>query len=236
MGNEQQSKKISEHIFEIRYKPNPEFLDYRGIYVKGVSNLLGLTHWKIDENRVDLSDEMSNIKAFVSFRNFGISINESCDKNYFPNQANKLVRYLLTQKPFTNPIFITRIGVRTRVAYSFEIGFEKLLETYTNKIFTLTDEVRQILDNKIVDVSLPIFFKTEKGQLNTQSSPMTGDQLRDYFPNRVDLPDVAMYFDLDYWKEPNQDLRIDTITSLIKDYSIESWNIIEQIAVLLGGQ
>lgn len=236
MGNEQRSKNISEHILEIRYKPNPEFLDYRGIYVNGISSLLGLTQWKIDDNRVDLSDEINVIKAFVSFRNFGISINESCDKNYFPNQANKFVNYLLNQKPFGNPIMINRIGIRTRIAYSLDIDFEKLLEIYTTKFFSLTTEVRRILNYKITDVSLPIFFAADKGQLNTQTSPMTSDQLRDYFPNRLEYPDVAMYFDLDYWKEPKKELKAETITSIIKNYSIESGNIIDKLMSLLGGQ
>lgn len=234
MGDEKRPATISEHILEVRYKPNPEFLDYRGSYTKGISNLLSLNHWKIDNNRVDIYNDDNSLRAFISFRNFGLIIQNSYDKNYFPNQANKFVRYILSQKTFKNPPFITRLGVRSRFAFPSTTDFDTLLENYISKYFSLSEKAKGIFKDKVVDAGLPIYFQTEIGQINTQSGPMNKDQLVEFFPNTPNLPDVALYIDLDYWKEPKKDLSEDNITHLIKEYSINSWNFYEQITSLIS--
>jgi hypothetical protein len=234
MSDTQKLQYISEHVLEIRYTPNPVFLDYRGVFAKAVSGLLNLQHWRIDENRADIFNEDQSMRAFVSFNNFGLVIQNSYDKIYFPNLANKLVKYVLSQKPFSSPIFINRIGVRSRFAYKVNLDFQTLLNNYQSKYFTISPATQEIYNSDVVDAGLFLTLKTKKGNLNSQSGPMATEQLATFFPNAKELPEVSFYSDIDYWKEPKKEMDTNSITSLIKDFSLSSWEITENIVKLVS--
>lgn len=230
MAESQKQNHISEHILEIRYKPNPQFLDYRGTFSEAVAQLLGLNHWRIDENRVDVFNDNKTTKGFVSYNNFGLVIQDSYDKNYFPNQANKLIKYVLSQKPFANPIVVNRIGVRARFAFEAKLEFQALLDKFRSRYYTLSDKVGEIFNGEPIDAGLFLNFKSKLGMINTQSGPMNKKQLSAYFPDAsVELPEVSYYLDLDYWKEPKQEISNDAITSTVKDFSFTSWDQIYSI-------
>lgn len=225
--------RISEHVLEVRYTPTPEFLDYRGVFAKAISALLQLKHWKIVDNRIDIFDEGQTTRAFVSFRNFGLVVQNSYDKSYFPNQANKLVKFLLSQKPFTDPIHLDRIGVRSRFAYHVDCDYSTLLQRYRSNYYSINDKAISIYGSEAIDVGLFITLKNVNGKMNSQTGPMPKEQLATFFPNEKELPDVSIYSDIDYWNEPNKDLSSGQLAKYIKDYSTTSWEIIEQLTELV---
>ncbi len=48
---------LNAHTLEVRYKPNPKILDYRGTWAELISNHMNLSEWKIIENRIDIYDK-----------------------------------------------------------------------------------------------------------------------------------------------------------------------------------
>jgi len=231
-----QSMHISEHIVEIRYKPNPQFLDYRGSFSTGLANELNLPHWRIDSNRIDVFNDQNSVKGFVSFNNLGLVIQDSCNRDFFSNQANKLIKYVLSQKPFVDPLSVVRIGVRSRFAFFTDMDFVALNEKYRTKYFTVSDEISKIYNNEIVDSGLFLNFKNRGYLINSQSGPMEKPQIKSYFPiERDDLPDAAFYVDLDYWKEPKKGVSIRDLVFCVKDFSFLGWDTAESIWKHMNG-
>ncbi len=224
---------ISESILEFRYAPNPKILDYRGTWAELVSNLMELNEWRITENRIDVYDKENLRKAFVSFKNAGIVIKNSPTRNYFPDQGNKLLRFLLEQKPFGNPIWVGRIGVRTKFATAFEGDFSDLLSRFMERFLSLTPAAIDALSAEVIDIGVPINLRTNYGMLNLTSGPMRSDELKRFFDIEDRLPAVALYFDLDYWKEPKELLESKESIKIVKLYAEEIWDIHERLRTLI---
>jgi len=226
---------ISEHLIEIRYNPNPKILDYRGTWAEAVSRLMQLSEWRIDANRVDVSDKENIRRVFVSFKNAGMVINNSSNRNFLPGQSGKFLRFLFDQEAFGQKIFIKRIGVRGRFATAFGGEYKELLDLYTSRFVSLTDEAINALDAEVIDFGGPINFSTKIGNLNSMSGPMPKKQLQHFFSSiKIDkLPEIAFYLDLDYWKRPEKEMNGREITDLTKRYAEEIWDIHERIQTLV---
>ena len=82
---------INEYTLEIRYRPNPKILDFRGSWAEAISAHMKLPEWSILENRVDIYDDKTKERAFVGFRNAGYVAQDTPTRNYF---ADKTSRYL----------------------------------------------------------------------------------------------------------------------------------------------
>jgi hypothetical protein len=52
---------LNEHVLEVRYKPNPKVLDYRGTWAESISDHMKLPEWRIVENRIDIYDKKIRI-------------------------------------------------------------------------------------------------------------------------------------------------------------------------------
>ncbi|MGB9627770.1 MAG: hypothetical protein ACPL6D_03840 [Thermodesulfobacteriota bacterium] len=102
---------INEHIFEIRYKPNPKVLDYRGSWAEAISEHMQLPDWRILENRIDVYNEKIGERALVGFRNAGFVTRNTPIKKYFPERTIKFFRYVLYLNGFGKILFVERIGV-----------------------------------------------------------------------------------------------------------------------------
>ncbi len=48
---------ISEAVFEIRFKPNPKVLDFRGVWAEQISKHMNLSEWRIDTNLIEIHDK-----------------------------------------------------------------------------------------------------------------------------------------------------------------------------------
>lgn len=224
---------MKEYIAEIRYTPNPKVLDYRGTWVEMVKRLMQLPKWRIIENRIDVHDENETMRAFVSFRNSGLVVQDSPTRNYFPDQAIKLMRFLLQQEAFGTSITVPRLGVRLRAATAFDGSFSELLERYTSRYLTLSSQAQGIIGAKTIDIGASVNFTSDVGRINTTCGPMEEKQLKQYFPTRREVPSVALYIDLDYYKEPNTEMSIGDISGLIKRFSEDLWDIQDKLSVLV---
>jgi len=226
---------ISESIFEIRYTPNSKILDYRGTWAELVSHLMELSEWNITGNRIDVFDKEMNRRAFVSFKNAGVVIKNTPTKNYFPEQGNKLLRFLFKQEPFGDPLWVGRIGVRSRFATAFNGGFNDLLRLYMERFLSLTSGAKDVFAAEITDIGGPVNLHTNQGKINSNSGPMQKDQLKQFFDVEDELPEVALYFDLDYWKEPKELVEGKDVMKIVKSYAEEIWDIHERVRTLIFG-
>jgi hypothetical protein len=201
-----------------------------------------LPHWRIDDNRIDVFDnyETETLHAFISFKNAGFVMHNDSNvteitRNFFPDQGNKLLRFLFEQQSFGNPVFVERVGVRARFATAFDGSFSDLLQRYSTRIITLTPEAQEAFKAELRDSAGPMNFSTPKGNLNTNSGPMEMKQLSQFFGFTTQLPEVAFFIDLDYWKRPQVEIDGKEILKMVKAYVDEIWDVHERIrAIVLG--
>jgi hypothetical protein len=224
---------IRESVLEIRYTPNSKILDYRGTWAELVSSLMVLSEWRISQNRIDVFDKEETRRGFVSFKNAGIVIRNAPTRDYFPDQANKLLRFLFEQKPFGNPLWLGRIGVRTRFATAYEGDFNSLLGRYKDRFLNISPEALNTWGAEIIDIGGPVNFRTSQGYLNSMSGPMRKEELKRFFDFEDNLPEVALYFDLDYWKEPKSLIEGREAMRIVKLFAEESWDTHERLRTLI---
>jgi hypothetical protein len=233
MGKNGTPISVSEHLLEIRYKPNPKILDHRGAWVQLISSELAFSEWLIVENRVDIFDKPNKERVFVGFRNAGFTAYDVPTANYFPDKALKFLRFLFTLDGFENPIYLERIGVRYKFITPFNKGFEDLRERYSSRYLTLTDKSKGAFSAKLVDIGGSLNFVDSLGNFNTGSGPMAKEQMSQFINRQGNYPEVGLYFDIDYWSKPNKDVDSNELLRLIKAFASECWNRHDQIRRLI---
>jgi hypothetical protein len=225
---------INEQLVEIRYKPNPTILDYRGSWVEAISNHMQLTEWKIDINRIDSFDKQNTQHVFVSFKNAGSTFQDTKTKNYLSDKTNKFLKFLFEQPAFGKELHIFRIGVRGRFASTFDGKYDDLLQLFQSNYFTLSGPALEAFNAEVKDIGLPINYTTDHGNINSVIGPMPKAQLEKNFSqnNREPFPESSLYVDLDYWIRPDEILQESVIRQKIKIFSEEIWEIHDRIQAI----
>jgi len=234
---EQDLKEFKEHVVEIRYKANPRILDHRGTCAELISEHMELPHWQIDENRIDVFSTDQDLHGFVGFKNDGLTARNAPTRNFFPDKAVKLLRYVFQLKEFGDPIHVERIGVRSRFCTPFEGKFDELRERYSSRFLRLTHEGAAAIGKtaKLIDIGGPLNFADRLGNFNTMSGPMVKKQFSEFFTKAKDFPDVGLYFDIDYFLKPDRKVGSKEIVGNVKDFSFEAWDRHERLRNLIIG-
>ncbi len=226
-------KVLSEHIFELRYKVLAQILDIRGILAENMRELMNFVHWRITENRIELrdSDEQNKESGFISYKNCGYVILRPDTRNFFQDKAIKFLKNLLSIDGFIlNPI--TRIGVRSTFIIPYEGSFDSLCKIIYEK-FYVDKNINQLFNAEIVDVGASLNFKSKIGFYNTTTGPMKKDQMKQFLKKHDDLPEISLFFDIDYFKNDLGKINENEIYNLIKRYSTRSWEIMDNIKPLI---
>lgn len=237
MTNENKLTLFCEQVFEFRYSPIAKVLDHRGTWAQQLAKEMKMEHWRITDNRLDVFDKGYARSGFVGFRNSGYSMVNPSTRNLFPEQAVKLIKAMFHLPSFDSQLPITRIGVRGRFCTSFLGDFEVLLGRYCDKGFTISEEVKCALNPRaeIIDVGIPVNFKCGSEYFNIISGPMKDAQIQQVFPEREVNIEVGLYFDIDYWKEPNESLECSSVCSLVSNYSALVWDYHARFRELIMG-
>lgn len=227
---------LNEHILELRYKPNPKVLDYRGSWAEAISDHMKLPKWRIVENRIDIYNEENRDHAFVGFRNAGFVAYNTSTKNYFPDKAVKFFKYLFTLTGFEKKPYVERIGVRSKFCRKHEGSFDELREKYVSNYLSLTDSAKKIIDAKLLDIGGPLNFADKYGNFNTMSGPMTDEQMPQFFEGAKEFPTVGLYFDIDYWLMPKKEVDEQEIIKHITNFTNSAWDRFDSISRLIFGE
>lgn len=227
----------NEHVLEIRYKPNPRVLDYRGTWAEQISEHLGLAQWRIIENRIDIFSENQVEHAFVGFRNAGFTASDTPTKNFFSDKATKLFRFLFTLDAFGDSLHVERLGVRSRFCTSFAESFEELTRLFSTRYLTIAPAARDAIGQsaKLIDIGAPLNFVDKLGNFNTMCGPMTKTQLATFFRKDTGFPEVGFFYDIDYFIRLGKIMSGKDVLAAISGFSNEAWERHDRVkAVVLG--
>lgn len=227
---------INEQILEIRYKPNPKVLDYRGSWAEAISDHMKLPEWRILENRIDIFNESNRDRVFVGFKNAGFVTHNAPTKNYFSDKAVKVFRFLFTLTGFDKTPFIERIGVRSKFCKEYEGTFDELREKYVSNYLCLTDKAKKIMDAKLMDIGGQLNFADRYGNFNTMSGPMISAQMAQYFEATEEFSKVGLFFDIDYWLKPEKTMDSQEILKTIEQFANSGWDKYESATKVIWGE
>lgn len=226
-------KCLNEYIFEIRYKPNPKILDFRGAWAEQISDLMKFSEWRIIENRIDIFDKSSKNRAFVGFKNAGFISNDVPTANYFPDRTIKFLKFILDLDGFNAPLYVDRVGVRQKSYTEFSKGFDELLSRYSTRYLILSEKLKNIMGAKLIDIGGPLNFADKYGNFNTMSGPMNDDQARQFLNKQEVLPKIGLYIDIDYWQKPKEIVQNEKLLKLISTYTSKCWEKQQSITELI---
>ncbi|OGF56525.1 MAG: hypothetical protein A2452_07360 [Candidatus Firestonebacteria bacterium RIFOXYC2_FULL_39_67] len=229
-------KEINSCVCEIRYKPNSKVLDYRGTWAEMISKHLQLPDWKIIENRLDVYDNKSMEQAFVGFRQMGMACNNAPTKNYFPEKVNKLISFVMKLDGFGASIHVERIGIRIRFCSDIDKKFSDLKDLYLSKYVNINADAKKTINAELVDTGINLNFKDSIGSFNTISGPMEKAQIQQFFENRKpeEIPEVGLYYDVDYFINPDKVLSSQDVINDVKKLGEGCWQRFEEIKGIIG--
>ncbi|MBZ5632015.1 MAG: hypothetical protein LAO55_02700 [Acidobacteriia bacterium] len=225
----------SQFVFEIRYKPNAKLLDCRGKSAESIAAHLGLPHWLIVENRLDVFDAEQTTRLFVSFRNAGYVQENPPTNHFFSDNCVKAFKFISTVDGFESPLSVERLGIRLRALTPFLGSMTELVNRYKARYYGFKSEAETALDGELVDIGGALNFKGKFGNFNTNGGPMPAEQAKSYFPKALELPDVGLFMDIDYWTKPNKAMTTDEITKTIRQFSTECIQKHARVADLILG-
>lgn len=217
---------ISEHVLELRYKPDSRVLDQRGSLAASFSEYLKLSEWRITQNRVDVYDKEQTTRVFASFRNAGVVVRNPTDSENFPRLASKFVNFLSRQRPFNKTFPLVRLGVRSRFGFASQLPFSDLFGRFSNRVIDIQPEVRETIGGVPIDIAFPMDFDAPNGRIHSNSGPMESEQLRTFFGFHPQerLPEVALYIEFDYSARPQGNTSATEIISALRDYAARNWD------------
>jgi hypothetical protein len=224
---------INEQVLEIRYKPEARVLDHRGTWADQLQHQFNLSEWQITENRVDVYDKENSKRLFIAFRNAGCTLRNS-GQTSFIQLTQSFLRFLFRQS-FFRTLQVERIGVLGRFARRYNGSFENLLRIYKERVYSIRPEVERAFAAELVDIGSPLDFRTAQGEIHSATGPMKKEQLRQFFDFVKEPPDVALYFQIDYFLKPDslQEMNHNQVIDLVASYIEGNWIRYEHFSELI---
>jgi len=190
-------KKISNHVVEVRYKPNPTFLDKRGEIANSLIRK-EFNHWNITANRIKFTNEKNkDVFAFIGFKNLGFSSNYPNKISYFLKNAQEFIKSAWDHFPSDK---ITRVGVRSEYFINAE-SFHNAFDSYKNGFVNLEKVGFEKLTENLVDIGIALDFAYENNLLHIVTGPMKKEEFKSIFNESKPTFKAAYFIDVDFFRE-----------------------------------
>ena len=88
---------------------------------------------------------------------------------------------------------------------------------------------------ELLDIGSPLNYRDQHGRFNTVSGPMVTDEFRRFFQKDQGFPPVGLFYDIDYFKESNAELKSDEIVHVLSEFAATAWDRHERIRTLILG-
>jgi hypothetical protein len=226
---------FSEHIVEVRYKPNPELLDRRGERATALLEALEFEHWEVADRVVRVTRADKKESAFVAYHNAGMTCQDLRDGKEFGEKAKFFCRLLGDLPGIAKVVPVNRLGVRSKFLQLFDGSFEALRELVMAQWVDLRPAYLKALGGSVEDVGAPFIMKDTVGNYNTSGGPMKQEQAMRFLPREHDLPAVSLYFDIDYWWTPKAEVDFKEIAEKAGQFAEAGWDKYVRVTGLLEG-
>ncbi len=179
MSNKPDTVKTGKCLFEVRFDPALELLDFRGGLATHLISELGLDAYKISENRIDVTktDKLEAV-YFVSTHNAGFQLENTTKIENAKETVNKFINALISFDKF-HPKKIMRLGARWQhFTFKRSYTFEMIKTAFQTNVANPTPKiVSGFSGESIFDIGLPLRLQGDGYKCHVMSGPMKNDQL-----------------------------------------------------------
>ena len=112
-------------------------------------------------------------------------------------------------------------------------AFDELLARFISKYGGPKESADRLLGGKLQDILLVLERADSLGNFRCNSGPMPRAQLSQFFQDRKDMPEVSLFFEVDYWLRPSKPLSHDQIIAQIREFADAGWSKFEVIRELV---
>jgi len=227
----------SEHVVEVRYKPNPVLLDRRGLRVGELAKSMGYEHWQVVGDQVVKAARSDNKEwAFVGYRNAAITCQDLGSGEEFGQRATTFCRTLYGLPDFGARTVVTRLGVRSRFLKEYQGTFDSLRDLFVEKCVRFTERFRAAIEASVEDVGAPVVGKDKHGTFNMSSGPMKQEQAKGFLVREHDLWPVSLYVDIDYWEAPKNEIDVGQLARMVSIFAEQGWRKYNNMLAVLEGK
>jgi len=181
----------------------PAFFDSKSklldlLYKDSKTKKNNFEHWQLTDDRVILFDADKSRNFFVSFQNCGYTRFNAPTENYARDQILKYAGEVFDY--FGDAIeTVLRVGYRETRVNPVE-DFDSLSQRLIQNFVKTDGSFFKSLNCPMYDVALfPMVFKHGSNKFQVTLGPMKKDQLQTVWEGGDDLPDQALFADVDYY-------------------------------------
>ena len=208
------------YIVEIRYLPDPSFLDKRGSIAKQITSE-EFKDWLILENTIELRNDSG--KMFITYERVGFSTTDT-DLEKYINKLEQILKILGDLPP-------VRWGVRAYLVSPSKKQFSNLLNQYQGKYLKVNEQF-SALGGELKDVGVSYVFEKDHNSYHLTIGPMNDEQATLLFPKQK-IGKSNNFLDIDIYRENDQfygaDYRASRIIDFVKAEIIEIQNISKEL-------
>ena len=228
-------KNYVQQVFELRYEPYIDMLDRRGFLTDLLSKKLKMPEWIVGNDRIDITSKDKKERCFISYKELGYALKNPGSHSHFQDRTTKFLNIMSDSGSHFQLNSIKRLGVRSNYLIGYEGKFEELLKIFKKSYLNYSDEKFSLFKGTFIDAGVLLNFKTSDGYFNTNCGPMKKEQYSQFFDGIIieDLPDTALFLDIDYFKNDFNDANWKNIIDLIQKYSQRSNEIHDAISAVM---
>jgi len=231
--SKQEYTTLGKNIFEFRYDPIISFYDWKGALAEHLIQKLGFDGFRISNNRIYLiNPDTQDLVLFVSMQNAGLSIENNSNMDIANEKITSFLDALKDFKQF-KPKRIVRLGVRsTFLQHKRNVSLSQIKNSFEDNIIKLNKSPYEKFEgDMLIDVGLPLNFKSDEYNYNITQGPMEQHQaLAQFFNNKIVyteskgepksfVPKHGLFFDIDVFKLDLGDISIDQIKETAHKFS-----------------
>ncbi len=211
-------------VFEMRFVPDPSFLDTKGTLTKKLINK-NFQKWIVADNTVQMTGTNGNV--FISYSNLGFTTSKIEEVDIYVQEIDEVLKFYGDIPPL-------RWGVRIQKLFPSDKDFLKLLKKYSEVFLKFQPSHFSKINGELADLAINYVFRNEHNTYHIQSGPMENNQAENIFEASIeDLPDTGFFIDLDIYREKDQfykdDFRRSRITDFIRSSMNDGNSIIEEL-------
>lgn len=227
--------KYSEQILEMRFRPDPEFLDRRGAWAQLLKLKLEFKTWEIGPVGIELrsDDKPGADRVFVGLENCGCVACDS-DAEHFVELADKAIKAVATLPGFGDPRFVTRLGYRLKTLCAHNGSPESLAERLL-RLAPLSSGLSALTGSRFYDYLLIVNGKESDYSLRLQTGMMSEQEVRHTFLKRKETPALAWVADFDFSRSPEAPQKHTAMLATVKPWIDRAWSKYETLNRLVFG-
>ena len=228
-------KVLSKQVFEIRFKENSTVMDFRGLWTKRIAEKLRFNDWNIDANEVTIIDKPSKSAVFLSYKHLGaVTIGENVSDN-LPKLAEEYMGVLYDLEKFSMTQ-VRRLGVRCQYLIASNRSFGELRDSYNTVLLNNWQGLQAEIGGKIDDTGIVLEIVSDQFDYKVNLGPMLKGQASQFMPDFTieELPDVALYIDVDTKKKDIAHIDRKTLTTLVAKYFANNSFQMETFSKMIG--